>query len=230
MDMIGAEFVRATARLHERENAGDLYFAVGEYRAAIATFDGLTDTAELKQRLSALAGSPAVGEGAKREKADIEKQRSLQADIVRVTAVMRAGGSDQAAMFEDASNRVRQLSERSKNERNPEMRRVLQRVAGDIFVMYMETGEELLEKGQSHTAELYYELGAVARPDSKWPPLSLAQCHAMMGDKKAALRDLKRARDVGSTVAELAEFVKGNPKLASLMDTPEYRKLVGTSP
>jgi len=224
--IISAEFVRATDRLRQREDAGDPYFAVGEYRAMAATFDGLTDTSELKKRLSALADSPAVREGAKQEKTEIEKQRSLEADIVRVTAAMRVAGGDQASLFEDASNRIRQLRESSIKERRPESRRVLERAAANIFAMAMETGEQLLDQGQSRTAELYFELGAIAHPDSKWPLLSLAQCHAMMGDKKAALRDLKRAREAGSTIAELAEFVKANPKLAPLMDTPEYRKLV----
>ncbi len=229
--IVNAEFARATDRLRQREDAGDLYFAVGEYRAVAATFDGLTDTSELKKRLSALADSPAFREGAKKEKTEIEKQRSLEADIVRVTAAMGAAGGDEASLFENASNRIRQLRESSIKERRPDSRRVLERATANIFAMAMETGEQLLNQGQSHTAELYFELGAVARPDSRWPPLSLAQCHATTGDKKAALRDLKRAREAGSTIAELDEFAKANPKLAPLMDTPEYRKLVAvTSP
>ena len=47
--------------------------------------------------------------------------------------------------------------------------------------------------------------------------------------KAAALRDLKHAREAGSTLAELDDFVKANPKLAPLADTPEFRKLVGTT-
>jgi hypothetical protein len=83
-----------------------------------------------------------------------------------------------------------------------------------------------MDQGQNHIAEHYFELGAIAHPDSSWPPLLLAKCHANLGDKKAALHDLKRARETGSTIAELAEFVKANPKLAPLMDTQEFRKLM----
>jgi poly(3-hydroxybutyrate) depolymerase len=228
-NIITTEFARATDRLRQREATGDSYFAVGEYRSVGATFDGLTDTSELKKRLSVLADSPAVRNGAKQEKAEIEKQRSLEADIFKVTAAMRDDGGDQASLFEDASNRIRDLRERSIKERNPDSRRALERAAANVFVISMETAQQLLDQGHSHTAELYFELGAVARPDSKWPPLSLAECHAAMGDRKAALRDLKRARETGSTITELDEFVKTNAKLAPLMDTPEYRKLVGVT-
>lgn len=228
-NIITAEFARATDRLRQREATGDLYFAVGEYRGVAATFNGLTDTSELEKRLSVLADSPAVRNGAKQEKAEIEEQRSLEADIFRVTTAIRDGGGDQASLFQDASNRIRELRERAIKERYPDSRRALERAAANVFVISMETAQQLLDQGQSHTAELYFELGAVARPDSKWPPLSLAECHAAMGDKKAALRDLKRAREAGATMAELDEFVKTNAKLAPLMETPEYRKLVGVT-
>jgi poly(3-hydroxybutyrate) depolymerase len=63
--VISTEFARATSRLRQREDAGDLYFAMGEYRGVAAAFDGLADTSALKQQLSVLVASPAVQEGAK---------------------------------------------------------------------------------------------------------------------------------------------------------------------
>lgn len=228
--VISTEFARATSRLRQREDAGDSYFAVGEYRGVAAAFDGLADTSALKKRLSVLVGSPVVREGAKEEKAEIEKQRNLEADIFRVMEALRASGGEQVSLFADVSTRIHQLREDSIKERRPESRRVLERALGNVFAMGMETGGQLMDQGQNRTAELYFELGATAHPDSTWPPLLLAQCHANLGDKKAALHDLKRAREAGLTIAELAEFVKANPKLAPLGDTPEFRKLMaGTS-
>jgi hypothetical protein len=228
--IISAEFARSTSRLRQREEAGDLYFALGEYRGVAATFDGLADTSGLKKQLSTLADSPAVREGAKQEKAGIQKQRTLAAEILSILDAIRTAGGDQFFQFTDASTRIHQLREDSNQERRPESRRVLERTLGEVFVSAMEAGEQLLDQGQSRTAGFYFELGAAAHPDSTWPHLSLAQCHAISGDKKAALRDLKRAREAGSTIAELDEFVKANPKLAPLRDTPEYKKLVAGTP
>jgi hypothetical protein len=228
--IISAEFARSTSRLRQREEAGDLYFALGEYRGVAATFDGLADTSGLKKQLSTLADSPAVREGAKQEKAGIQKQRTLAAEILSIFDAIRTAGGDQFFQFTDASTRIHQLREDSNQERRPESRRVLERTLGEVFVSAMEAGEQLLDQGQSRTAGFYFELGAAAHPDSTWPHLSLAQCHAISGDKKAALRDLKRAREAGSTIAELDEFVKANPKLAPLRDTPEYKKLVAGTP
>jgi hypothetical protein len=224
--VISTEFERAASRLRQRENAGDLYFAAGEYRGVAAAFDGLTDTSALKKQLSVLAASPEVRKGAKEEKAEIEKQRSLEADIYGDMEALRASGGDQTSPFADASTRIQQLREGSIKERRPESRRVLERALGGVLAMAVETGGQIMDQGQNRTAELYFKLGAIAFPDSSWPPLLLAKCHANLGDKNAALRDLKRARETGSTICELAEFVKANPKLAPLMDTPEFRKLM----
>jgi len=253
--VISAELARATSRLRQREDAGDLYFALGEYRGVAAAFDGLADTSALKQQLSVLAASPAVREGAKEEKAEIERQRNLEAEIFRImealrasrdgqvsqfagastpnqqlsesaAGALRASSGDQASLFADASARIARLREDSIKERRPESRRVLERSLGGILAFTVETGGQIMDQEQNRTAEVYFELGAIAHPDSTWPPLLLAKCHANLGDKKAALRDLERARENGSTIAELAEFVKANPKLAPLMDTPEFRELM----
>ncbi len=227
---VSAELARAIERLRKREEAGELYFAWEETRSVLAAFDGLTDTSALKGRLTALADNPSVKAGAKLEKADIEKQRALESDIITIIQSLRDAGGDRPSLLSDASNRIRQLRENLNKERRPEPRRVLERALGSTFVMLMETGG-ILETGDGRTAAMYFELAAVARPESSWPHFSLARCHAITGDKKAALRDLKHAREAGATPAEVSEFVKADPKLAPLIDIPEYQKLLtGTSP
>lgn len=51
-----------------------------------------------------------------------------------------------------------------------------------------------------------------------------------MGDKKEALRELKRAREAGVNSSKLAQFVKTNPKLAPLADDPKYQELIADAP
>jgi len=99
-----------------------------------------------------------------------------------------------------------------------------------MFVSMIETGGPLLDAGDYAAAESYFELAAEARPDSTWPYLALARCRASMGDKKEALRELKRAREAGVSPSELAQFVKTNPKLAPLADDPKYQELIADAP
>jgi hypothetical protein len=227
-NMISAELARSTERLRKREGAGELYFALGEYRSTVAAFDGLADTAALKQRISALENNRAVRDGEKREKAEIDKQHALEDEIFRATGAIPGGGGDLNALRAEATNKVHALREDVRNEKRPEARRALERVLGSVFVGSMETGSQFMDRGDYHTAEAYFSVAAEAVTGWAWPYLSLARCHAMQGKKKDALRDLKLARENGATAAELAEFVKGDPKLASLVDTAEYQKLVST--
>jgi hypothetical protein len=230
-NFVSAELARATERLRKREEAGELYFAWGETRSVLAVFDGLIDTSALRLRLAALADKPAVRAGGKQEKADIEKQHALEAAVFRIIPSLRDAGGDRTSLLMEATTGIGQLRDDLRRERRPEPRRVLERALGGIFITAMETGRPILETGDGRTAALYFELGAAALPDSAWPHFSLAKCHALAGDKKAALRDLKQARAAGSTAAEVNDFVKADAKLAALMKSPEYQKLVGgTSP
>ena len=229
---IAAELQRATGRARRLENAGELYFAWGEYRAAAVTFAGLTDTNALKERADALEKNPAVRAGAKQEKAEIEQQRRMEQDIFRIiTSGLRdASQEGRNSLRMDALMRMRHLREDTLKEKRPETRRVLERARGGMFVSMIETGGPLLDAGDYAAAESYFELAAEARPDSTWPYLALARCRASMGDKKEALRELKRAREAGVSPSELAQFVKTNPKLAPLADDPKYQELIADAP
>jgi len=66
--LVVAERARALDRLHEREQAGEGYFAFGELRSIIAALDGLADTTELKDRLAKLANDPACEQGPSRRR------------------------------------------------------------------------------------------------------------------------------------------------------------------
>ena len=223
---VSAELARASERLRKRQETGELYFGWEETRSTIALFDGLTDTLALKDQLAAFAKNPAVRAGSKQEKSDFEKQQALEDAILSILESMRVGGGDQPSLAADASMRISQLRNDARNQHQLKDRRVSERALGGVFVSAMETGTSILERGDAHTAARFFEIGSIAAPDSTWPHFSLAKCHATMGDRKALLLDLKRARDAGATAADLADFVKTDPKTAPLLDTPEYRNLL----
>jgi uncharacterized membrane-anchored protein len=130
----------------------------------------------------------------------------------------------------DALMRMRHLREDTLKEKRPETRRVLERAQNGLFVALIETGGPLLDAGDCAAAESYFELAAEARPDAPWPHLALARCHASLGDRKGALRDLKQAREAGFSSNDLAQFVKTNSELAPLADDPRYRELLANPP
>jgi len=227
-NFVSAELARSSGRLRKRDETGEVYFAWGETRSTIAAFEGLADTSALKERFAALDRNPAIRSGARQEKADIERQHALEAPILSIIQSLGDAGGDKASMVADASNRIRGLVEDARREKRPESRRILERALGNIFVYAMETGSPLLDKGEARPAAPYFELAAIAHPEWSWPHFALAKCHAITGDKKAALRDLKAAREDGATATEVADFVKENPQLALVAAMPEYQKLVAS--
>jgi hypothetical protein len=224
--LVAAERDRAIERLHEREQAGEVYFAWGEVRSMIAVLEGLADTDVLKDRLAKLANDPAVRAGAKQEKDDIERQSALESDILGRIQGLRDRSGDGSAVMDEASARIRDLREAVHKEKRAERVRVLRRALGGVFVSTMETGDSILDKGDARTAARYFEFGSVAMPESTWPHFSLARCHAVLGKRKAALLDLKNAREAGATAAEVQEFVRSVPQLAAITDNLEYQKLL----
>jgi len=224
--LIGAALARANENLQKREQAGEIYFESGEMRSVIAEFDGLADTSGLKARLAVLEKNPVVRSAAKQEKADIEKQRALETDVVKTIYSLSGAGAERDTEVMEAKNRIRQLRDELRKEHRPGSQVILKRALGSIFISAIEAGSPILEKGDGRGAVPYFELAAVAIPESAWPYFELANCHAITNDKKAALRDLKQARENGASATDLVEFVKGDPKLAVVMDSPEYQKLV----
>jgi predicted esterase len=223
---IAAELLKSTERVKKQAEAGESSFALQEARALIPAYEGLTDTAALKQQVAALEKDPATRTRAKQEKSELDRQHSMGDEILGTISSFENLPASQPSVVTDMSSRVRQLRQNFAGEKNASTRRVLQRVLGNIFIMCMETGGPILEKGDAINAQPYFEIAAEARPDWSWPFLSLARCHGARGDKKAALRDLKRALDTGYSVEALGNFMKRDPKLAALTDTDDYKKMI----
>ncbi len=96
----------AAAHARALEQAGQPYEAWREYRQAVATFDGLADTATLRQSAEALANHKAVREGAKREQQQFQEQNELTATIYAGVAALRnspSGDSNPPAPAEQPS-------------------------------------------------------------------------------------------------------------------------------
>jgi predicted esterase len=94
---IALEKTEVVTRAQALAQSGQSYQAWLEYRQAIATFDGLTDTASLQQAAASLAQQKAVRDGAKREKQEFQEQAQLTGQIYSGLAALHANagsGSD----------------------------------------------------------------------------------------------------------------------------------------
>ena len=101
---VAAQKAKTENRAQALERSGDLYEAWREYQQAIATFDGLADTASLRQSASALEKQKDVREGAKREAQEIREQRSAhRRDLCRAAATWQQSSQPREHLPADAA-------------------------------------------------------------------------------------------------------------------------------
>jgi predicted esterase len=205
--------------------AGDSYAAWKEYRQAADTFDGLSDATPFRERAAALEKDKSVREGAKREQQDFEDQSTLSADIESGLASLRqyANRSELRAQVED---QIYQLRNRTEREKNPQKLRVERRALSGIFVGAMEAGEERLDAKDVSAARAYFELAAVADPDSVWALRAVAVARALDNDRKGAFDGLRRAKEKSKDPAAFSAWLKDEPAFVKFHDTPEFRALL----
>lgn len=228
-EFIASELSKSTERYRKQIESGEPSFALQEARGVGALYLGLSDTTAVSQQIAALEKDPATRARIKQEKSEIERQQTLGQDIYSAIVSLDKVGAEQITAVSDTISKIHRLREEFEKTNNASNRRVYQRTLGSILSLSMGTGSDILRKGEFEKAIPYFEIGAEARPDSSWPPLSLAQCHAAKSDKKATIRDLKRALETGYTAQALTNFMKQDPKLAAMMEQDEYKTLIAQS-
>lgn len=127
-----------------------------------------------------------------------------------------------------AANQIRQLRGNATHESKPEKRRVFLRALYGVAVYLEEKGDDSIRAKQYRLADFYLELGVEAVPDWAWSHLQLARSYALEGDKKNALRELRRVRELTTAPAAFAEQLRSSD-FDRLRGDPEFRALTEES-
>lgn len=220
-----------TANASSREQGGELSFALGEYRATLAAFNGIVDSsmlAPLRERVAALAANPAVRARVKQERSAIETQRRLEQQVNFDVRALSEAPDRAVVSIEDLKRRIRSWRDALPKKR-PDERRILERTLGGIYVGSSEAGNSLLDAGRYSQAELYLQLMPEVRPNAYAPYVSLARCHALLRRKKDLLQDLNRAVENGLKPEALETLVANNPKILELAGQEEYARMLASA-
>jgi len=123
-----------------------------------------------------------------------------------------------------AASQIRQLRGSATHENKPDKKRVFSRALYGVAVFLEERGDDCIRARQYHRADFYLELGVEAVPDWAWSHLSLARSYALEGNRKNALRELRRARELASDHAAFVEQLRSSD-FDRLRDDPGFRSL-----
>ncbi len=223
-------FIKEQAAVAEKRaesliSAGDAYEGWFDYRQDADTFAGLEDGEEFRERAMALKNDKAVHAGAKREQQEIEEQSQMDAEILRELGNLREGSPQTNPPAELAQN-IFDLQRRAQDETNAQKVRVLRRALGAVYIGAMEDGQALYDSHDSTHALIYFELAAIAAPDSAGPLRAIAMARATNGDRRGALDALRRAERKSGNRAAFAAWLQSEPAFAKIRDTAEFRALL----
>lgn len=253
---VALEKGQVAGRAQTRQQAGDLYEAWREYKQAIATFDGLADTASLQQAAASLAQQQAVREGAKREKHEFQDQKQITGEIYSGLAALRSGGANgsdsapgtaqqssdsglhtasrsagsdtvsRADIFHQTEQRIIDLRQRTASEKHPDKLRVYRRSLTGVFIAATEFGEESLTAQNFAVAKDYFQLATDAYPDSVGALKDLATARAFANDRKGTLEALRHAKEKSKDPAAFSAWLNQEPAFAKLRDDPQFHALL----
>jgi tetratricopeptide (TPR) repeat protein len=243
---ITAELIATLQRAKMLEDSGDVFFAWQNDRNASDIFQGLTDTKKIDDHTADMKKNEAVREGQEREEKELDEQIRIQSKVLNIIALIQkpkpkwltneqlnnynVGDLSFSDLRTQAQEAIRRLRKNLEDEDRLERRQLLERARGVIFSSLMETAQFDLDSNDLQTAKNFLELAIEMQPTMYWPHLSLARCFIRMGDKEESIRELGRARAVGLSAQSLIETSKQMSELGSLIDDPEFQKLITDVP
>jgi pimeloyl-ACP methyl ester carboxylesterase len=247
---------QVASRAQARQQSGDSYEAWHEYRQAIATFDGLTDTAALQQAALALAQQKDVRDGAKRENHEFQEQKQITGEIYSGLVALRnaaasptdvapeapqrtvdtgpptaprSTGSEtvgRSDILHQTEQRIIDLRERTASEKHQDKLRIYRRALTGVFIASEEFGEESLTAKNFAVAKDYFQLATEAKPDSVGALESLATARASDNDRKGTFEALRRAKEQSKDHAAFSAWLNQEPAFDKLREDPQFRALL----
>ena len=184
-------------------------------KSVAADYQGLAGTAALEKEAGSLAGSRAVRDALKAERAAERTEDNLQETLL-------------SAAEEGATNSVRKLAaelraKMTQTDLAPEQRAMAARVVQGVASACGETAREAMRQQEYDTAARMLEAVTLLRPERSQAHFDLARARASLGDRKRALAALQQAiaagfSDAGRLASDRAfEKLRKDPEFAALL-------------
>jgi hypothetical protein len=216
---------RAAQKVDSLEKSGDLYVVWQEDRKLALEFEGLADASAFARRAAELRDSPAIREGARRERVVIEEQRRAVERIAAALDALLADSLERSRRRADLVSKITVLRDDVQRNAASEKGKALRRAQSELFAHAFEGAQEKLRTRDFSAAVLLGEIAAELAPESPSPYLLMARAHAQSGKKKETLRALEQALAKGFPRETLAAFLASNPEFAPYQALPEFQGL-----
>jgi predicted esterase len=225
---VRTHFLKSIAYAESLQRDGNALAAWREYSQVAAAYDTLADIAMLRAKADLLGKEKTVHDSLKKEHNDFEEQQRLTANVQLAVAAKRPADPDAADPANDADEKARQLRSLTEQEKHAERKIVLQRALSGVLVGCMEGGFSLLEQKDYSHAVRAFSCATQADTSSQWAWSNLARADALSGNRKDAIKALRRARDLSTDKASFASWLNSERTFDSLRDSVEFKSLSGS--
>ena len=193
-------------------------------------FSKLRDVSAIEKALQQLNSSKELQRARKNEKAAIDLQNLVEEKLNAALRDSSAGADDKDLSnrtdnheaLEQLQSAVNEEQRALRKEKDPSNRDGITRGLWSAFVSSMESGQQALLAKDYSTAKRMFQAATIIMPELAWPHSALAGAYAVTGDKKQALRELRKAVDQGLSNPETFS----NKDFDSLREDPAFKDLV----
>jgi predicted esterase len=225
-DFIAQQFALASQNVETLEKAGDPYMLWLHLHWFASDFDGLADASSFAARAAVIKDSPAVRDGARRERAAIEEQRRIVAPIADSIDALSSDPAGRTEIHLRLLSQVAALNDQLKQNKDAAKDVILRRSHRELYAVATETGLQRLGEKNFPLAISLFEVSSALSPDAPFPFLLQARAYAASGKKKETLRALQQALDRKLPRESLAAYLHDNTEFVAFRDLPEFQKLL----
>jgi predicted esterase len=218
---IADRFNIESSRAAQLESENKLYPAYLVYKQLLADFGALHDIAEAQKHFNSLKDRREIKDGIKSERNQFAAQQAYQSRIFPFMDSLEKGGAEPDTLNRaiSATNDLRELT---LHEKNPERLIPLRRALNDITIAAFEAGAAARRRNDLTLTRKLYEIALATKPDSPDVHYNLGCMYALEGNRKEAIRNLKKSLELGFKNFDL---LKTDPDLEKLRSDPEFNKL-----
>lgn len=207
----------------DAETRKDVLAQLAAYRALASDFAGVKEVTDAEKKLAQFKSSPALKAAWKAEQEQVAEQSRLEDDVsMKIRSYIDGAASDPLVLHNEIVQAMAGLKDQAEHSKNESERLLFRRVLDDLFVAWIETGQQELASHHFEKAEVCFQLISDFR-DEAWPVLLLAGAHAAQGRKKAAIKDLREATRRGWNDPEV---IASDERLSLIKDDPEVQNLI----
>ena len=187
------------------EKSGDTLAATRAYSEIAGDFRSFRDVKEQEAAARSLAESEEFRKAKKNEKAALELQDEIAKKIGNLVAGITEQPDNRATFIAQLQSEVNEAYRNQRESSGAARKQAIARGLASAFAFAVESGQQELLKKNYLPAKDMFQAGATILPDSAWADYLLASVHAQLGEKKAAIQELKKAMDKGMTNAKLLD-------------------------